>query len=90
MNTQPNHKLLLSTCLDHVDALTGYLKVLYRSTAYLEQDYRDHNHRLVSTTTVEQGGDSALVSVALETLSDLHRDLQQVHQLLTTEEDGDE
>jgi hypothetical protein len=61
----------LNQCLDDIDKLASYLKVLYRSTAFSERQWRDRSGHFTFIGAVNEGGDNEIIALALSTLEDL-------------------
>jgi hypothetical protein len=79
LNT-PKH--VLTASFEDIDKLAAYLKVLYRSTAYIEDSQRDGYGHFRSLETINDGGDNELVALALSTLNDIREKVRQAHQSL--------
>lgn len=70
---------VLTSSLDDIDDLGAYLKILYRSTAYVDDALRDRSGHLKSLDIVNEGGDNELVAMALSKLKDIRDKVRQAH-----------
>jgi hypothetical protein len=71
---------VLTASLEDIDDLAAYLKILYRSTAYIDDALRDRQGHFKSLDTVNEGGDNELVALALSKLNDIRDKVCQAHQ----------